>query len=113
MLAPDPTGTISQLTLVLNANVAVTQWVMALEAASLPQLNPAPSWYTQVSAALTAAQNDSRGWLTTTGPDIQGEMTQTFINYANLFALVAPENSAPSCPEAAISDAVLPEMTER
>ena len=89
MLAPDPQDTVRQLTAILNASNAVTQWAMALENTVLPALSPAPAWYAQISAALKAAQKNSRSWLTSTGPDVQGGMTQTFINYANLFTLAA------------------------
>ncbi|HVX29724.1 MAG TPA: HBL/NHE enterotoxin family protein, partial [Nitrolancea sp.] len=91
MLASNPETTINQLTSVFNSNNEITTWVHALENALLPILDPAPSWYTNVNGALETSQQHSMSWLTTTGPDIHAKLSQSFIDYNNIFQLIAPE----------------------
>jgi len=91
MLASNPETTINQLTSVFNSNNEITTWVHALENALLPILDPAPSWYTNVNGALETSQQHSMSWLTATGPDIHARLSQSFIDYNNIFQLIAPE----------------------
>jgi hypothetical protein len=91
MLASNPQTTISQITDIFNSNNEVTSWVHALENAVLPVLEPAPSWYTNVNSALQESQQHSMGWVTSTGPAIHANLSQSFIDYNNIFQLVVPQ----------------------
>ncbi|HUZ00796.1 MAG TPA: HBL/NHE enterotoxin family protein [Thermomicrobiaceae bacterium] len=90
MLASDPTTTIGQLTAIFNANNGITSWVHALENAVLPVLDPQPAWYDQINGALQTSQDHSMSWLTTTGPQVHAQVSQSFIDYNNLFQVMAP-----------------------
>jgi hemolytic enterotoxin HBL len=91
MLASNPENTINQLTSVFNSNNEITTWVHALENAVLPILDPAPSWYTNVNGALETSQQHSMSWLTASGPAIHAKLSQSFIDYNNIFQLIAPQ----------------------
>ncbi|HEX7104043.1 MAG TPA: HBL/NHE enterotoxin family protein [Nitrolancea sp.] len=91
MLASNPETTINQLTSVFNSNNEITTWVHALENAVLPILDPAPSWYTNVNGALETSQQHSMSWLTSNGPAIHAKLSQSFIDYNNIFQLIAAE----------------------
>lgn len=91
MLASNPETTINQLTSVFNSNNEITTWVHALENAVLPILDPAPSWYTNVNSALETSQQHSMSWLTASGPAIHAKLSQAFIDYNNIFQLIAPQ----------------------
>ncbi len=91
MLASNPETTINQLTSVFNSNNEITTWVHALENAVLPILDPAPSWYTNVNGALETSQQHSMSWLTASGPALHAKLSQSFIDYNNIFQLIAPQ----------------------
>jgi len=85
VLAPDPTNSVAQLTAVFNANTAITAWVQALENAVIPPLDPVPDWYNPLNQALKTSQKNSTSWLSSTSPQIHSAISQSFIDYANLF----------------------------
>jgi Bacillus haemolytic enterotoxin (HBL) len=85
MLAPDTSAAEAQITSNLNAEAALTNWALALENCVLPQLTPAPSWYTAISSSLQTAQQNASSWVTSTGPQVFAGSTQAYINYANVF----------------------------
>lgn len=91
MLAPDPAATIGQLTSIFNSTSLVTSWVHALEDADLRPLNPPPAWYQAINTTLGTAQRSSLSWLTTTGPQVEAGISQSFIDYANFFVAAATE----------------------
>ena len=91
MLASNPQTTISQITDIFNSNNEITSWVHALENAVLPVLEPTPSWYTNINSALQESQQHSMSWITSTGPAIHASLSQSFIDYNNIFQLIVPQ----------------------
>lgn len=86
MLAPDVNDTIGQLTDIFNANASITTWVHALENTVLPPLAATPEWYGDLNATLRASQQSAQSWLTSTGPHLLADVSQSFIDYATLFS---------------------------
>lgn len=91
MLAPDPTTTTQQLTNIFNSATLVTTWAQALGNARLPALTPQPSWYDSINGSLVKSQQNSLSWLTTSGPQVMAQVSQSFIDYANYFTPAATQ----------------------
>lgn len=89
MLAPSVTETEDQIVDVFNSNGALTAAVHALENTVLMSLPSNPSWYTTIQSQLSSAQTQSMSWLTSTSPTLFSTATQSYIDYANLFATSA------------------------
>lgn len=85
MIAPDLLAAQNQITNTFNANATTTSWVHSLENCVLPLLTPAPSWFTDLNAALKSAQENAMSWLQETSPKLFSASTQSYIDYANTF----------------------------
>src|SRR5205085_3553856 len=86
MLAPDVTTAQQQITDTFNSNASITAAVHSLENTVLQTLTPTPSWYTTINTALKTSQQQSMSWLLQTSPSIFATATQSYIDYANIFA---------------------------
>ena len=86
MLAPDVTTAQQQITDTFNSNASITAAVHSLENTVLQTLTPTPSWYTTINTALQTSQQQSMSWLLQTSPSIFATATQSYIDYANIFA---------------------------
>ena len=95
VLAPDPDQAIGQLTSIFNSANGVTQWASTLVNAFLPAMSPTPDWYTDISAAIAAAQADANSWLNDTGPGVISGMCNAFLDYSGTFSQIVTNQLAP------------------
>ncbi|HVB63346.1 MAG TPA: HBL/NHE enterotoxin family protein [Nitrolancea sp.] len=84
-LAPDTTGTQTQLTTTLNANTVITAYTHALQNAVVQPLDGQGSWYSTFNANLKLAQQHAQVWIDTLGPEVFATIPQSIINYSNTF----------------------------
>jgi uncharacterized protein YdiU (UPF0061 family) len=84
-LAPDTTGTQTQLTTTLNANTVITAYTHALQNAVVAPLDGQGSWYTTFNTNLKLAQQHAQVWVDTLGPAVFATIPQSIINYSNTF----------------------------
>jgi len=87
LLSPDPTYALQQITNAVNENAALMSWAQSLLNTTLPLLDPQPAWYASINATLASQQAAATDWLNTTGPSTFAALTQSNVDFANLFGV--------------------------
>jgi hypothetical protein len=94
MLAPESTYALQQITDAVNENAALMSWAQALLNTTLPPLTPQPAWYASINATLQSQRSAARDWLNVSGPSTFAALTQTNVDFANVFVAAVPQLTA-------------------